>query len=155
MGMSISASHLLFFIAAVVVAGMVVSVVIGGIDSISTGIRERSDSIRKDMGSRIDIINDPTMVPYNETSHNLTIYVKNTAMERLDINDLTMVLDGRMLTNFTWEYVDNAAFLDDNAWGPGEVVDITINTTMTDGLHSVQASLFGQVSSRMDFAMDI
>lgn len=154
MGMSASGSHLVFFIGAILAASIMVSMMIGGIRSISTGRREKNDMTQKDMDCRIDIINDPRVAPYNETSDNLTIYVKNTGLKKLEPNELSLFLDGQMVTNFTWEFFQGEAFFNDNIWSTGEVLEYTINITLAEGQHGVKAVLFGRVLSRLDFNIE-
>ena len=145
--MSVSGSNLVFFIGALVTASIVVSVMIGGIDSISTGRREKTDRTQQEMECRIDIINDPRRV--NNTP--VLIYVKNTGLKKIDPNELAIFLDGEMITNFTREFVDDNAFFDDDIWSRAEVLLYTINTTLEEGKHGAKIVLFDRVLSRIYF----
>jgi len=147
MGMGASGSHLIFFIGALMIASIVVSVMIGGIESISSGRREKTDRTQKEMECRMDIINDPRRV--NNTP--VLIYVKNTGLKKIDPNEVAIFLDGEMITNFTREFVDDNAFFDDDIWSRAEVLLYTINTTLEEGRHGAKAVLFGRVLSRIYF----
>ena len=143
-------TELLFFIGAVVVATTIVAVLASGIQSISTGVRERSDSISDNLKSDIAIVNDPTEVPDDP----VLIYIKNTGVAVLNENYTNIVLDGEIKVGFDIIFLATPSYVDDSAWGPGEIIQIEIDADLDAGLHTVQASYNGDVSDRMDFEIE-
>jgi len=150
MGSSSGTTELLFFIGAVVVATTIVGVLAGGIQSISTGVKERSNSISDKMKSDLAIVNDPSEVPNNPVK----IYVKNTGVSKMDQEYLSVVLDGDLLTEFNLTFLNTSSYINDSAWGPGEVLEVEVDIELTEGLHSVQVTMKGDVSDRIDFEIE-
>jgi len=150
MGSSSGTTELLFFIGAVVVATTIVGVLAGGIQSISTGVKERSNSISDKMKSDLAIVNDPSEDPNNPVK----IYVKNTGVSKMDQEYLSVVLDGDLLTEFNLTFLNTSSYINDSAWGPGEVLEVEVDIELTEGLHSVQVTMKGDVSDRIDFEIE-
>ncbi len=150
MGSSNGTTELLFFIGAVVIATTIVAVLAGGIQSISAGVSDRSNSISDTLKSDISLVNDPGEVPNDPVK----LYVKNTGVSTLDTNYLSVVLDGEILGEYDVSYVDTPGFLDDSLWGPGEVVKVEVTTDLSAGLHSAQVTMSGDVSDRIDFEIE-
>ena len=150
MGASSSTTELLFFVGAIIVATTIVGVLAGGITSISTGIKERSNSISEKMKSDIAIVNDPSEVPNDPVK----IYVKNTGVSIMDQNYLSVVLDGEMVIDFNITFLNTSSYINDSAWGPGEVLEIEVVRVLTAGRHSALVTMKGDVSDRIDFNIE-
>ena len=149
MGLSSSTTELLFFIGAVIIATTVVTVLASGIQSISTGVKERSNSISENLKGDIAIVNDPTEVANNP----VIIYVKNTGVANMNETHTTIVLDGEIIISPTFTYMETSGFVDDSVWGPGEVIKVEIDSDLAAGLHTVKVTMNGDVTDRMDFEM--
>ncbi len=87
-----SVTHMIFFIAAVVVAASMAGVFISVGYEMAQKIDVESEAMTEAMQSEIAIINDPAMVPYDGTS--LTIYVENTGSSTLTTQGLFVMMDG-------------------------------------------------------------
>lgn len=148
--MGSSTTELLFFIGAVVIATSVVMVLASGIQSISAGVKERSNTISDNLRSDLSIVNDPSEVPNDPVK----IYVKNTGVSSMPQDYLSVVLDGEILTGFNLTFINTTGFLNDSIWGPGEVIEIEIDRELSVGLHSTQVTLNGDVSDRLDFEIE-
>lgn len=141
-------THMIFFIAAVILAMGVVSVLSVNVQSISgatiAGSKVMSDQLRTD----ITIINDPNEVPYIN-NENYTFYVKNTGKSELNIDYMNVILDGVLIqpSNQT-ETVLGGGMM----WRPGDVVviDVTINQ-LSAGDHSVNIVSENGKSDSMSF----
>ncbi|NIW84040.1 MAG: flagellar protein G, partial [Thermoplasmata archaeon] len=59
------ATHLIFFIAAMVIASALVGGFYVVIDNLNDGMVARSDAEQKSIRSRVEIINDLVAMPYN------------------------------------------------------------------------------------------
>ena len=150
MGLSSSTTELLFFIGAVIVATTIVTVLASGIQSISAGVKERSDTISENPKGDISIVNDPTEVANDP----VIIYVKNTGGTTMNETLTTIILDGEIIVGPTITYLETSGFIDDSAWGPSEVIKVEIDSDLATGLHTVKATMNGDISDRMDFEID-
>jgi archaellum component FlaG (FlaF/FlaG flagellin family) len=99
-----SATHLIFFIAAIIIALTLVGVFTLVIDDLTDALENRADSERRSIKSRIEIINDLVAMPYNNTTKTIDIYVKNTGGQVLDQGGSLILIDG-MDVNFTYKMV--------------------------------------------------
>jgi archaellum component FlaG (FlaF/FlaG flagellin family) len=131
-----SATHLIFFIAAIIIAISLVGVFTLVINDFTDAVKNRSDAEQKAVRSRVEIINDLVSMPYNNTSKELEIYVKNTGSERLDPNQTIMFIDG-MHHNYTFRLVGGGTY-----WTAGSTVIYTVKdcyfTSNSD--HTVKVS---------------
>ena len=114
-----SATHLIFFIAAVIIALTLVGAFVVVIDNLSDAMENRASSEQRSIRSRVEIINDLVAMPYNNTSKELDIYVKNIGAERLDPNATLVLIDG-VDVNYTYRVVGGGS-----EWVPGGTVVLT------------------------------
>jgi len=115
-----SATHLVFFIAAMVIAASLVGAFYLVIDNLNDAMVARSEAEQRSVRSRVEIINDLVAMPYNNTSKELTVYVKNTGAERLDPNQTVVFIDG-LHHNSTWRLVGGGA-----DWAVGATLELTV-----------------------------
>ena len=140
-----SISHMIFFVASIVVATMVV----GGlyvvsqdfIDALEEKGQANSDSIR----TRIVILNDPVAMPYNETTDELHVYVKNVGTRGIEIQSVLVFVDGFPVVP------DNATVVGGGEWTPGTTLDVTVTVTIADGDHSLKVTAEHDSSDSMWF----
>ena len=141
-------THMIFFIAAVVLAMGVVSVLSTNVQSISgattVGSKVMSDQLRTD----ITIINDPNEVPYIN-NENYTFYVKNTGRSELNIDFVNVILDGILIQSNN----QDVAVLDGGAvWRSGDVLGVNVTTSqLSSGDHSVRVVSENGKSDSMNF----
>ena len=85
-------------------------------------------------------------MPYNNTSKELTLYVKNTGLVTMDPNE-TLVLMAGLHHNYTYSVVGGGN------WTPGKTVEYTVKdcyfSSYTD--HSVKVIASHGASDRKDF----
>jgi len=143
-------TELLFFIGAVILATTIVTVLAGGMQSISAGVKERSENISENLKGDIAIVNDPTEVANDP----VIIYVKNTGVSIMNESHTTIVLDGELIVSPTFTYMATSGFVDDSLWAPGEVIKVEIDKDLAAGLHTVKAAINGDVWDRMDFEIE-
>ena len=133
---SVSASHLIIFIASLVIAAGVVGTLTTGVDRVSSAIDDRSLDVTQQVRMDMAIISDPSNVPYDtaETgTNNLSVHVRNTGSQGVPIeaSAVDVVLNGQFIGN------DNIAVEDANnpgsgVWRSGEVVEIIITDDSVD-----------------------
>ena len=124
---SVSASHLIIFIASLVIAAGVVGTLTTGVDRVSSAIDDRSLDVSQQVRMDMAIISDPSNFEYDSGSDELTIYVRNTGSQGVPTEGsaLDIVLNGEFIGNsrLTVEDVNDAS---SGVWRPNDVVSITI-----------------------------
>jgi flagellar protein FlaG len=124
---SVSVSHLIIFIAAMLVAGSVAGLLTTTVDDISGAIEDQGFSASDDIRSDITIINDAGATQANSTD--VTLYIKNTGNSDLSTqpNDIDILINGQFVTGIgsgRIRLLDGA-----QVWGEGEVVEIVVDIT--------------------------
>ncbi|MFB6179272.1 MAG: CARDB domain-containing protein [Halorientalis sp.] len=136
---SVSVSHMILFIASIVVAASVVGVFTNSISRVSDAIDQRGISISKDVRTHVDIISDSGSTNvYDETHNRVTIHIKNTGSQtlRAEPNQIDVFVDGKYQPNSN---VHVTLVSSGSTWGPGEVARVNIsNQNLNTGDHRVK-----------------
>ena len=138
---SVSASHLILFIASMMVAASVAGVFTDSIGQLSGAVSEQGFDVSSDVRTDVEVISDGgSDAIYNDTSGTITLYVKNTGTERLaaDPGVLDILVDGQFVTDYTVTRADGSG-----PWRPGTVVRLDIQQTLDPGDHRVQITVNG------------
>lgn len=85
-----SASHLIWFIAAVITATALSGVIVKVSFDISEKVENQGRALSGQLSYDISIENDVTMVPYNNTTHELKIYVKNIGERTIHSSEINI-----------------------------------------------------------------
>lgn len=132
---SVSASHLVIFIASIVVAAGVAGTLVTEVDRVSQSITEQSDGMSEQIETDIRIISDTSSESdaiYNDTEDNVTLLVKNTGDVELtaSADSIDLLIEGRFITseNVTVEVIEG----ENATWSPGSVVRIEADTGSID-----------------------
>jgi flagellar protein FlaG len=137
---SVSASHLILFIASLVIAAGVAGTFTQGVSRLSQGIDDQSLEVSEEVRTDIEVISDAGSPVYNNSTKTVTILVKNTGTSTLD-NDtrfIEILLDGQYRTNVTSTVVDG------EQWGPSNVVRLEIGgADLSAGDHRVKVIVNG------------
>ena len=145
MGLADSSTHMIFFIAAAVVASSLVGVFADTIYSIQGGINQKGTTLTNGLSTRIKIINEPTAMPY--TDNVLTIYVSNIGENTLDQNKIIILIDGVVKTDVTITLIDNSIYY----WSGTKTIKIEINNISLDtGDHTAKVTIHG-IHDKLDF----
>ena len=123
---SVSASHLIIFIASLVIAAGVVGTLTTGVDRVSSAIDDRSLDVSQQVRMDMVIINDPGAESAYTQGEDLTLYVRNTGSQGVPIeaSAVDIVFNGQFVSN--GEITMNDANGDANVWRPNDVIEITI-----------------------------
>jgi flagellar protein FlaG len=140
---SVSASHLILFIASMMIAASVAGVFTSSIGQLSGALSEQGLDVSSDVRTDVEIISDSgSDAIYDSTNETITLYVKNTGTERLatDPGVLDILVNGQFATDYTMTRVDG-----DGAWQPGTAVRVDIQQSLdTGGVdHRVQLTVNG------------
>jgi flagellar protein FlaG len=126
---SVSVSHLIIFIAAMIVASSVAGVLTTTVNDIGDAIDDQGLSVSDDIRSEIEIINDQGADVVNEsaTPDRVELYVKNTGSTELTTapDNVDVLLNGQFRT------ADNVTIVssDSDVWGRNEVARIEVEDT--------------------------
>ncbi|GAA0514754.1 flagellar protein FlaG [Halorubrum aquaticum] len=125
---SVPVSHLILFVASLVIAAGVVGTVTTGVDRVSAAVEDGSLDATQQLRTDVTVISDPNGGVYNGTENNVTLLVKNTGTQRLapDGSGVDVVFDGEYVrpdaTTGELVSVDGAT-----AWSRGDVLRLTID----------------------------
>lgn len=123
---SVSVSHLIIFIAAMLVAGSVAGVLTTTVNDISNAIDDQGPSVSDDIRTSIEIINDPGAQVVNDTDGNtIELFVKNTGSRELttEPDNIDIFINGQFSTADSVVVVSN----DGDSWGRNVVVQMDVN----------------------------
>ena len=105
---SVSVSHLIIFIASLVVAAGVAGTLTTGVERVSNAVEDGSLDVSQQVRTDIDIVSDPANPTIDGTSGNLTVHVRNTGSQAIFIRPdaVDMVLNGQFVTNSDFTITD-------------------------------------------------
>ena len=121
---SVSSSHLILFIASLIIAASVAGTFTQGVQRLSSSLSERSLDVSEDVRTDVEIISDSgSDAIYDTGSGNVTVLVKNTGSRDLvaDSGQIDVLVDGRYQTEVTFEVIGG------EPWRIGDVVRIEIS----------------------------
>ena len=133
---SVSTSHLILFIASLIIAASVAGTFTQGVQRLSSALGERSVDVSGDIRTDIAIISDPgSSAIYEENGGDgvITVLVKNTGSRSLDAesDQIEVLVDGKYHAGVSVSVVDGPA------WAVGNVARIQISQTLDSGDHRV------------------
>ena len=139
---SVSVSHMILFIASILVAASVVGVFTDSITQVSEAIDQRGISVSENVRTDIEIISDSgSGQVYREdlgsdnTDH-VVIHVKNTGSEtlRAEPGQMDVFIDGRY-----YQSEPNVTLVSGgSSWRTGEVAEVNMTKTLDPGDHRVK-----------------
>ena len=132
MGFSLTGTHIVFFIAAVSVAGVVSGVLVAISTDITGGFSDKGERLIGELNTDFQVINDPDYIP--DTGGVYIFYLKNIGEGRLatDNDTFQLFVDGDILPKANYSFTPSAIY-------PSEVAEIFIdNTTISAGSHQLR-----------------
>jgi archaellum component FlaG (FlaF/FlaG flagellin family) len=137
-------TQVIFFVAAIVVAGALSGVFIGLSSNMANAVEKRAINFSDKLDSSIKVINDPAFMPYENST--LTLYVKNTGSVSLLPTDLLVLIDGKDQNSSHWTIIGGSA-----QWVPGIVLEIHLNIILANGDHTAKVVISNGISDSMGF----
>jgi len=136
---SVSASHLILFIASLVIAAGVAGTFTQGVSRLSQGIEDQSLEVSEEVRTDIEVISDAGSPVYNNSTNTVTLLVKNTGTSDLnnDSRFIEVLLDGRYRPNVTTTVVDG------ETWRPTNVIRLEVTAELSSGDHRVKLIVNG------------
>ncbi len=107
MGFSLTGAHVIFFVAAVIVAGAVSGIFIAITMDISSSFSERGDRIQNQLDTDFKIINDPDNIPTADSDY--IFYLKNIGSKKLSTTNETfqIFVDGDIVEITKYNFSDS------------------------------------------------
>jgi len=131
---SVSSSHLILFIASLLIAASVAGTFTQGVQRLSSALGDRSLDVAQDVRTDVEIISDSgSDAIYDDSTDTVTVLVKNTGSLDLpaDSDQIEVLVDGRYQVDVT------VTVLDGEAWRVGNVVELEASETLDAGDHRV------------------
>jgi len=108
MGFSLTGTHVIFFIAAVIAASAVSGVLVAVTTDLSKSLSERGDRVKERFDTEFNIINDPDHIP--ASGNNYLFYLKNIGAKELTTTNQTfhLFVDGEIVVIDNYNFSDNS-----------------------------------------------
>ena len=132
---SVSTSHLILFIASMVVAASVAGTFTTEIQRLSGALDDRGLDVSQQIRTDVEVISDAEAGNvFNDTENRTTVLVKNTGIQNLDAdsNEIDIILDGEYQTDVSVTVVGG------EQWDVGSVARVEINGSLAPGDHRVK-----------------
>lgn len=137
-------TQVIFFVAAIVVAGSLSGVFIGLSSNMANAVEKRANNFSDKLDTSIKVINDPAFMPYSNSS--LTLYIKNTGAIPLLPTDLLVLIDGKDQNSSSWTIMGGSG-----QWVPGLVLEIHLSIILANGDHTAKVVISNGISDSMGF----
>ena len=123
MGFSLTGTHVIFFIAAVIIAGAVSGVIIAVITDVSNSLSDRGDRLQEQLDTEFKIINDPENIPISVSDY--LFYIKNIGGKELATSKETfsIFIDGEIVVTDNYNFSDTSI-------QPDEITTIYIDNSV-------------------------
>jgi len=130
---SVSTSHLIIFIASLVIAAGVVGTLTTGVERVSSSIDDGSLDVSQQIRMDMSVVSDSGHV--YDSGNNISIHVRNTGSQQVAItrSSVDIILNGQFLSPDEYSVTD--ANGDDDIWRPRGVIEIEIDSD-SDALES-------------------
>jgi flagellar protein FlaG len=149
MGADTSSTHLIFFIAAMVIASGVVAVIYSNVNSFAGASMESASTVSKQLKTDITVINDPSNIP--KTGANYTFYVKNTGRSNLAPEHVTVIINGEMISD---DNVTKTVINGTTIWRPADVLQLNVNyASMPSGDNRIKVISENGIGDTMEFTI--
>jgi flagellar protein FlaG len=131
MGFSLTGTHVIFFIASIIAAGMVSGVFIAVTMNLTTSLSDRGDRVQEQLSTDFTIINDPNTIPLSGAYY--IFYMKNIGGVKLATTNQTfqVFLDGELIAVANYYFSDTSISI-------GEVTNLYVNATIAVGDHTLR-----------------
>lgn len=108
MGFGITGSHVIFFIAAIIAAGVVSGIFVATTTDISTSLSDRGDRLQQQLDTDFKVINDPDNIPTSGSDY--VFYLKNIGGKKLITTNETFQLfvDGEIIAIANYNFSDDS-----------------------------------------------
>lgn len=149
MGFSITGTHVIFFVASVLVAGTVSGVFIAITTNISSSLAQQGDRIQEQLDTEFCIINDPENIPLSGDNNYRLFYLKNVGGKKLVTTNETfhLFIDGDIISKGDYNFSENTI-------QPADLTTIYVTQTLiSSGAHVLR--IVGPQAVEDEFVFEI
>ena len=147
MGADTSATHMIFFVAAMIIASGVVSVVFINTNAMMEASREGVSTVSEQIKTDITIINDPSNIPQNGDVY--TFYVKNIGKSDLAFDQVTVLIDGDVILN---NDLNKTIIGGNTTWYPSDVLQLDVTyASMPAGDNTIKVITENGIDDSLEF----
>jgi flagellar protein FlaG len=113
MGFSLTGTHVVFFIASVIIAGAVSGVFFAVTTNVSNSFLDRGERLQEQLDTEFKIINDPDFIPMSGSYY--LFYLKNIGRKEIATTNDTfhLFIDGDILTKSYYNFSDSSIQTDE------------------------------------------
>lgn len=151
---SVSVSHLILFIASMLIAASVAGVFTSSVDELADAIDDRGVQVSDNVRTDIEIISDGgSDSVYNaDGNNNVTLLVKNIGTNELVVSDtqIDVLINGRFQGSGS---VGIGLLGDGESWSPDEVVRLNVSQSLADGDHRAKV-IVNDAEAVFEFRVD-
>jgi flagellar protein FlaG len=146
-----SGVHVIFFVAAVVLATSISAMLVTTVEKVSIGLRVQGENLENKIGTDFKIVNDPVNIPVNNSVSppEYTFYIKNIGTKSILMTEstLTVLIDGTHISDA------NLRLDPDGELKPGYLGQIFVRMNLASGDHKVTVILENGFSDSMKFTI--
>lgn len=147
MGFSLTGTHVVYFIASVIIAGAVSGVFIAVITDVSNSFSDRGDRVQEYLDTEFKIISDPDNIPTSGSDY--LFYLKNIGKKVIATTNDTfdIFIDGELVVKANYNFSDN--FIQ-----PDEVTTLYIdNSEITTGDQTLKIVGYRDIDDEFTFTI--
>ena len=150
MGADTSATHLIFFITAMVIATGVVGVIFSNVNAVTDSTASASRMLSEKMKTDITIINDPSNIP-TSGSNVYIFFVKNTGRTNLAPEYVDVIIEGIFINESDMvKTVESGGIV----WDQGDVLQIDVTFAgMGTGDKTIRVITENGIDDSLDFTV--
>ncbi|MCE8422872.1 MAG: flagellar protein G [Candidatus Methanoperedens sp.] len=147
MGAETSATHLIFFIVAMLLAASVAGIIYANVSAVTDAAIKGGNTLSNQLKTDITIINDPSKIPKNGISY--TFYVKNTGKSNLAHELVTVIINGAVIPD---SYVNKTIIGGSTVWRPADVLQLDVTyASMPSGDNNVRVITENGIDDSLNF----
>jgi flagellar protein FlaG len=108
MGFSLTGTHVIYFIASVIIAGAVSGVFYAVVMDVTTSLSERGERVQEQLDTEFEIIGDPNNIPTGASDY--LFYLMNTGRTALATTNTTfhIFIDGEIVIVANYNFSDSS-----------------------------------------------
>lgn len=147
MGFSLTGTHVIFFVAAIIAAGAVSGIFVAITMNVSMSLSDRGDRIQEHLDTDFKIINDPENIPTSGSDY--VFYLKNIGGKKLSTTNETfqLFIDGDIIATVNYNFSDDSI-------QPSKYTRIYVaQSTISSGYHTLR--VVGPLGIEDEFTFEI
>ncbi|MBO8182205.1 MAG: flagellar protein G [Archaeoglobus sp.] len=146
-----SSAHVIFFVAAVILASSISAMLVTTVEKVSIGLKVQGENLETKIGTDFKIVNDPVNIPVNNSVSppEYTFYIKNIGTKSILMTEstLTVLIDGAFISEA------NLRLNPDGELKPGYLGQIFVRTNLSSGDHKITVILENGHSDSLKFTI--